>query len=536
MSGPSILKRGFERAVREIDHRIGWDRLPVPLGLLALVGIRDTMRDANLFDNHDVTPSAPPPADDSRHLVARTIDGSYNDLTVPSMGMAGRGSAATSPGRRRARGAAAALRPEPAHGEQRTALRSVFQPATTLNVLAAAWLQFETRDWFSHGTDPANPILVPRPLRRRLARRPDALARPPLLTRPPRPGQGGEPRSTPRPTGGTRRRSTAAPRSSRRAIRAEDGSVRVDSRGLIDVDPALIGSSGGADGWWLGMELMHTIFMREHNAIVDKLRSAYPSWSGDELFDKARLINAALIAKIHTVEWTTAILGHPTLQIGMRANWWGLAQKRVYDRFGRISKLDLVSGIPGSATAHHSAPYAMTEDFVSVYRMHPLVPDDYVMRNVDSGATTNLEFMDLHLLKARSVIERFGATNALFSLGVAHPGALNLHNSPRFMHRLERTDGVFIDLLALDILRSRERGVPRYNEFRRQLHMRPVQQLRRARGGRRDPRTAPRDLRGRPREGRSHGRHVRRTRPARLRVQRHSVPDLRSHGESTSQE
>ena len=57
MSGPSILKRGFERAVRAIDHRYGWDRLPVPLGLLALVGIRDTMRDTNLYDNHDVTPS-----------------------------------------------------------------------------------------------------------------------------------------------------------------------------------------------------------------------------------------------------------------------------------------------------------------------------------------------------------------------------------------------------------------------------------------------------------------------------------------------
>ena len=28
-----------------------------------------------------------------------------------------------------------------------------------------------------------------------------------------------------------------------------------------------------------------------------------------------------------------------------------------------------------------------------------------------------------------------------------------------------------IDLAAIDILRSRERGVPRYNEFRRLLHL-----------------------------------------------------------------
>ena len=36
-------------------------------------------------------------------------------------------------------------------------------PAPGLNVLAAAWLQFETRDWFSHGTDATCPFEVPRP-------------------------------------------------------------------------------------------------------------------------------------------------------------------------------------------------------------------------------------------------------------------------------------------------------------------------------------------------------------------------------------
>jgi hypothetical protein len=31
--------------------------------------------------------------------------------------------------------------------------REQFQPATTLNVLAAAWIQFMIHDWFSHETD-----------------------------------------------------------------------------------------------------------------------------------------------------------------------------------------------------------------------------------------------------------------------------------------------------------------------------------------------------------------------------------------------
>ena len=29
--------------------------------------------------------------------------------------------------------------------------RESFTPATTLNLLAASWLQFQIRDWFSHG-------------------------------------------------------------------------------------------------------------------------------------------------------------------------------------------------------------------------------------------------------------------------------------------------------------------------------------------------------------------------------------------------
>ena len=43
--------------------------------------------------------------------------------------------------------------------------------------------------------------------------------------------------------------------------------MRIGANGLIDIDPSLLGKSGGEDGWWLGLELMTTLFMREHNAI-----------------------------------------------------------------------------------------------------------------------------------------------------------------------------------------------------------------------------------------------------------------------------
>jgi hypothetical protein len=63
----------------------------------------------------------------------------------------------------------------------------------------------------------------------------------------------------------------------------------------------------------------------------------------------------------------------------------------------------------------------------------------------------------------------------LYSFGTIHPGLVTLHNYPRFLQQFERPDGNgLMDLAATDILRTRELGVPRYNEFRRLLRLSPA--------------------------------------------------------------
>ena len=64
--------------------------------------------------------------------------------------------------------------------------------------------------------------------------------------------------------------------------------------------------------------------------------------------------------------------------------------------------------------------------------------------------------------------------NTLYSMGTSHPGAITLHNFPRFLQHFDRPDGFKMDLAAIDILRSRERGVPRYAKFRELFHMKPM--------------------------------------------------------------
>ena len=62
-------------------------------------------------------------------------------------------------------------------------------------------------------------------------------------------------------------------------------------------------------------------------------------------------------------------------------------------------------------------------------------------------------------------------SDVFYSFGTTHPGALTLHNFPRYLQDFHRADGEQIDLASIDVLRVRERGVPRYNEFRRLLHL-----------------------------------------------------------------
>ncbi len=242
---------------------------------------------------------------------------------------------------------------------------------------------------------------------------------------------------------------------------------------------AHIDLSGVAGNFWVGLALLHSLFMREHNAICDHLHAKYRDLDDETLYQKARLVNAALMAKIHTVDWTPAVIAHPTTVIALRANWWGILGEGFVKRFGRRTSNEVLRGIPGSPTDHHTAPYSLTEEFVAVYRMHPLIPDDYTFRSVgDDGVLQERTLEEIGALDVRARLDEMPMTDVLYSFGRMHPGAIELHNFPRFLQHFKRPAGDEIDLAAIDVIRTRERGVPRYNQFRRLFHLKPVESFR----------------------------------------------------------
>jgi hypothetical protein len=180
------------------------------------------------------------------------------------------------------------------------------------------------------------------------------------------------------------------------------------------------------------------------------------------------------MAKIHTVDWTPAIIAHPTSVTALRASWFGLLGEKVHRAFG-LTGNEVLNGLPGSGVDHFGVPYSLTEEFGIVYRMHPLIPDDYDVRSAsDDQLLARYTLRDLSGPGALNVMTAIPMHDLLYSFGISHPGAIVLHNYPRYLQEFVRPDGKMTDLAATDVLRTRELGVPRYNEFRRWLHLRPV--------------------------------------------------------------
>jgi hypothetical protein len=459
-------------------QRRPWFQLPRILAFARLVEIRNELREKNLHDTEEPPfekQAVPPPADlDPAIREARTTDGTSNDLQYPRMGAVGCRFGRNVPLQHTVPDTANLLVPNPRTVSRELMTREQFQPATILNLLAAAWIQFMVHDWFVHKRSKTDFIDIPT-----------------------QPGDDfgalRVPRSVPEPAPAGSKRPPAyanlnshwwdasqiygCDREMAAKLRTQsNGKLRIEPTGLLPVDPDTgLHFSGFTDNWWIGLAMLHTLFTLEHNYICDLLAHQNPRWTDEQLFRKAKLINSALMAKIHTIEWTPAILPNSIVATAMHVNWSGLAGEDLQDALEFLDDKELLGGIVGSRADHHTAPYSLTEEFVSVYRMHPLIPDDFAFHSAVTGRLLEKrELPDISGRKTPAIAEHLTMQDLFYSFGTCHPGAVTLHNYPRHLQNLTRDDGEHLDLAAVDILRDRERGVPRYNQFRRLLHKDPV--------------------------------------------------------------
>lgn len=470
--------------------------------------------------------------------------------------------------------------------------------APFFNVLAAYWIQFMTHDWFSHTTEGHNerklvPVGCTSAEARQLGCREADRMEPSLFAQTAAPGEFSHAGKT---------YLNRAPKTTSNQVTAwwdasqiyghdelSQKRVRRDANDAAKLGlpnnylPLLapcenpnapdcvtkiqwLGQESVAfpSNWSIGLSFYHNLFAREHNYFVDYFRNqqsatpdrdsglrnpktpqqmiAFKDVTDEELFQIARLVVSAEIAKIHTIEWTTQLLYDEPLFQGMNSNWYGLfnleeskvstalrgivnQDKNVFSRvsarlasafsdsddtdknatlysiaasgtgifglgnrrmegipFFKSDKWSLTSNADiNGGVNHFGSPFNFPEEFPSVYRLHPLLPDLIEYRKLENPnqIVSKVPIINTARGKATNEMHSRGLGNWALSMGRQRLGLLHLRNHPRFLQNLEMPHLVDspsgkIDVVALDIIRDRERGVPRFNEFRRQIGLRTL--------------------------------------------------------------
>ena len=164
----------------------------------------------------------------------------------------------------------------------------------------------------------------------------------------------------------------------------------------------------------------------------------------DTVFSLLRLINTAVIIKIHTVEWTPAILNNTAIQAGLNVNFGLSPGREVLDWLKAHNISSEASGsvlqpLVGNPSEFYGVPFSLTEEFVSVYRMHPLLPDTLYMRSLETGQRTGKSYSlpEYSFRNAKKVMRQSVLGDVVYTFGVEHPGALTLHNYPTHLMNLK---------------------------------------------------------------------------------------------------
>jgi hypothetical protein len=357
--------------------------------------------------------------------------------------------------------------------------------APFLNKLYIAWIQFQSHDWFNHGENvvtggtykiplaPDDPLRVTHGLEFLELKRtqPDPHPTAGRLTFPNEVTHWWDASQLYGSNQQTEDRLRTGP----------DGKLVADGKlylpeGYLPISPITgIEDSGFTRNWWVGLSMFHTLFARHHNTICDGLKAAHPNhpWTSDQLFKTARLINAAVIAKIHTVEWTPAVLANDKVVSGLCTNWWGLieSKRKPFSQRKMRSKLEVrhpvLGGLVGGKRNSHGARYQFSEQFVSAYRLHAGLTETIGIRHL--GDTTPRTVMSTDATRghaAHGIVTENGLANMFHSFGLEKGGALINNNLPDWAVDMSIDGQAVFDIGTTDIVRDRERGIPGYNEMR----------------------------------------------------------------------
>lgn len=192
---------------------------------------------------------------------------------------------------------------------------------------------------------------------------------------------------------------------------------------------------------------LHTVMVRQHNTLALELKDLNPSWEDEQLFQEARRILVAQLQHITYQEYVPSVLG---------------------PRFMR--HLRLSCGKEGEHTSDydpHLSPAIANEFAAAAYRFgHSQIQG--LVQQID-GPGKNIEFSQLSSITFNpfALYEDGRMAGYLRGETSQKAGAVDTYFSPQVTGQLFRgKNALGIDLVAINIQRGRDHGVPSYTRAR----------------------------------------------------------------------
>ncbi|MEM9303739.1 MAG: peroxidase family protein [Pseudomonadota bacterium] len=199
----------------------------------------------------------------------------------------------------------------------------------------------------------------------------------------------------------------------------------------------------------IGLTAMHTLFVREHNRIADRLSDRNPDFDGDRIYEEARRIVMAQMQVITYREFLPALVGENALPPyrGYRPDADGSIRNSFSTaayRLGHTLLSPLLLRLDADGNEIEAGHLSLADAFFSGRRLATEGGIDPLLRGLAAQACQELDVYVIDEVR-----------NFLFGL----PGS-----------------GGF-DLASLNIQRGRDHGLPDYNSARRALGLRPARRF-----------------------------------------------------------
>ncbi|KAK7466753.1 hypothetical protein BaRGS_00037162, partial [Batillaria attramentaria] len=207
----------------------------------------------------------------------------------------------------------------------------------------------------------------------------------------------------------------------------------------------------------MALASMHTVWLRQHNRLVEQLALINPHWDDERLFQEARKIVGALIQQVTYGEWLPIVLDP-----------------------GRMARNDL--NLLGRGRQGSLYDPEVDASIRNVFGTAAFRFGHSLIRDTMSQLTHN--YMDAGSWRLEQI---FGNTSQILSsqgLGVDMYMRGLVRDPPNMVdrfftaevrnHLFQDGTGNSLDLIAFNIQRGRDHGLPPYNAWRRYCGLRPV--------------------------------------------------------------